>query len=40
MLEKREGSKKPALYITDADFAKDTGLTTNELENVMKDREI
>ena len=34
MLEKRQGSRKPALYITDADFADDLTLISNFMELV------
>ena len=32
MLEKREGSRKPAVYITDAGFANDLALISNYME--------
>ena len=32
MLEKRQGSRKPAVYITDADFADDQALISNYVE--------
>ena len=35
MLEKRQGSRKPALYITDADFADDLTLISNYMEQAQ-----
>ena len=35
MLEKREGSRKPAVYITDAGFANDLALISNYMEQAQ-----
>ena len=36
MLEKREGSRKPAVYITDAGFANDLALISNYMEQAQR----
>ena len=36
MLEKREGSRKPAVYITNAGFANDLALISNSMEQAQR----
>ena len=36
MLEKREGSRKPAVYITDTDLANDLALISNYMEQAQR----